>query len=62
METGPFRRIIGSRFLTGYSGCNRGAGSVRLDLECGHTTYRKASKAPRRRARCWECRPNEVAE
>lgn len=51
----PLRRIKKAERYSGHYGCNIGACSVRLVLECGHETYRKGSKQPHFRARCDEC-------
>jgi hypothetical protein len=57
----PLRRITDRRYLTGHFGCNKFAASVRLTLDCGHETIRKASKEPRRKAHCWVCPLEEVS-
>ena len=41
---------VGASRYTGYI-----AKSIRLDLECGHKTYRKASAGIPNRAHCREC-------
>lgn len=50
-----FRPVINSEYVgasryTGYI-----AKSIRLDLQCGHNQYRKASQGVPRQARCREC-------
>ena len=54
-DLGPLRFITARKFITGHNGCNKGAGSVWLTLECGHQTACKASQEPKRRARCSMC-------
>lgn len=50
----PLRRIVRQR---NYQTINHphGAYSVELELECGHKTRVKFSKAPKHRARCLSC-------
>lgn len=51
----PLRKIIKRERYSGYSGCNKGAYSVRLYLECGHEKVVKGSQEPSSEARCFDC-------
>jgi len=53
-KEGPFRRVMRLEYYQADS-CPSGGSTVAVKLSCGHTIYRKGSKAPRVRARCWRC-------
>lgn len=49
------KRIVKLEILGGHNGCNHGAWTAQLTLECGHTESRKGSKMPADRAVCRAC-------
>lgn len=51
---GPFREVTSVTFLQSKF-AKPGCGSAEVKLSCGHTTYRKWSKAPTYKARCLLC-------
>lgn len=53
----PWRRVTGHRMLSGHYGCNTGAWSYLIQLECGHEGFRKGSQGVPRKMRCLECPP-----
>lgn len=62
-EKRPWRKIENVEYLSGHSGCNHGAFSVCLYLECGHNKWVKGSKKPKGdRARCNDCPVNESSQ
>lgn len=46
------RKIVDRRYFDGYAGCNHGAMSVDLYLECGCIVVRKKSQEPKTKAEC----------
>ncbi len=50
----PLREITGRNYFRPKS-APIGTGSVELTLSCGHHEFRKRSRDPGLRARCWAC-------
>lgn len=51
-----WRKIIAYDEYTGHCGCNRGASSTFVILDCGHDKHYKTSALPKgNRVRCKKC-------
>ncbi len=50
----PLREVI-ARHHYRLDGAPIGTGRTELTLSCGHLEFRKRSREPRLRARCWAC-------
>lgn len=53
----PLRTIVGVKRQ--WSHLFHGGWGLTLTLECGHKVFRKGSREPKSRARCWECGQEE---
>lgn len=53
----PWRKVVGHRVMSGHFGCNTGAYSYVITLECGHEGFRKGSQGLPKKMRCLECPP-----
>ena len=51
----PWRKVRSVKLHPVYPGSHSRSMYAVVKLECGHTNYYKASRAPRHRARCMDC-------